>query len=338
MRIDPVLCRQILADIEADPNAGGGQFLDISIDGYDERTIAYHVKHLWETNMISGADVTSRDSPSVPEISVTDITPEGRTFLNGDEKEAAMEKNGIFISHITEEGATAAALKQYLRQVFSLDLPIFVSSDYESIPGGEVWFTKIIEGLKNASVVIVLLSPDSLCRRWVNFEAGIGVGADATVIPVVVHGLERNDVGHPLCSLQIRSLQSTEDAKALIHDIAKKLGLKPNESVHSDALVMHATQGPLGGGWVGVEWNGSFLAIDGPLDKLPKREDQIYIDDMGAALKAGGFATHLANKYDLGRVIALGYKVVQMTDRKTFRAELVRYDVVLVARPEESKP
>ncbi len=100
---------------------------------------------------------------------------------------------------------------------------------------------------------------------------------------------------------------------------------------------MHATQRTAGSGWVGVEWNGSFLAVDGPLDKLPKREDQIYIEDMATALKSGGFATYLANKYDLGWAIALGYKVVQITDGKTFRAELVRFDVVLVARPEESK-
>jgi hypothetical protein len=51
-------------------------------------------------------------------------------------------------------------------------------------------------------VVIVLLSPDSLERRWINFEAGVGVGAEATVIPVVMHGLVRGDVGHPLTSLQ----------------------------------------------------------------------------------------------------------------------------------------
>ena len=248
-----------------------------------------------------------------------------------------MNKQGVFISHITEERAVALLLKDHLQQAFSRNLPIFVSSDYESITGGDVWFAKIVEGVKSSSVIIVLLSPDSLERRWINFEAGVGVGAESTVIPVVVHGLGRNDVGHPLSSLQIRSLQSMEEARALIQDIAKKLELTPNESVDSDALIMHATQRTAASGWVGVEWNGGFLAVDGPLDKLLKREDQVYLEDMATTLKADGFATYLANKHDLSRPIALGYRVVQITDGKTFRAEVVRGDVVLMARPEGSK-
>jgi hypothetical protein len=248
-----------------------------------------------------------------------------------------MNKQAIFISHITEERAIALLLKDHLQQVFSRNLPIFVSSDYESITGGDVWFAKIIEGVRSSSVIIVILSPDSLERRWINFEAGVGVGAESTVIPVVVYGLERNEVGHPLSSLQIRSLESLEEARALIQDIGKKLELTPNESVDSDALIMLATQQTAASGWVGVEWNGSFLAVDGPLDKLPKREDQLYLEYMETALKSGGFATHLANKHDLSRPIALGYRVVQITDGKTFRAEVGRGDVVLVARKEESK-
>ena len=76
--------------------------------------------------------------------------------------------------------------KDHLQRVFSRDLPIFVSSDYESITGGDVWFAKIVEGVRSSSVIIVLSSPDSLGGRWINFEAGVGVGADSTVIPVVV--------------------------------------------------------------------------------------------------------------------------------------------------------
>jgi hypothetical protein len=340
MKIDPALCRQILAAIEVDPNAGGGQILDTSTDGYDEKTIAYHVKYLWETHMISGVEITCTTSPCVPEIGATDITPAGRSFLNhveGEAEAAVNEHNGVFISHITEERTTAAVLKSLLQQTFGNNVRIFVSSDYVSISGGDLWFHAILKGLKSCAVVIVLLSPESLDRRWINFEAGVGIGAGATVIPVVIHGLELSDVGHPLCNLQIRSLQRLEEARALVQDIAKKLELAQNESVDFDALIMQVAQGTAESGWVGVQWNGSLLAVGGPLDKLPEREAQVYIEEMATALKAGGFKTHLANKYDLSRPIALGYKVVQITDGKTFRAELVRHDVVLVAKPEDSK-
>jgi len=101
-------------------------------------------------------------------------------------------KQGVFISHISEEQEAAHLLKFYLRRSLGEDLPVFVSSDYDSIAGGDIWFQTIIKGLNTAAVVIVLLSPASNDRRWINFEAGVGVGAGATVIPVVVHGQQRS--------------------------------------------------------------------------------------------------------------------------------------------------
>ena len=93
MRIDPTLCQEILIAVESDPNAGSGQFLNITVDGYDANVIAQHVKYLWETEMLSGVDVTHLQSPCVPEIAVTDITSAGRQFL--DEKEPEPPRNRI---------------------------------------------------------------------------------------------------------------------------------------------------------------------------------------------------------------------------------------------------
>ena len=80
MRIDSGLCHKILSAIEDDPNAGSGQFLQLAIENYEPRVIAYHVKYLWEMDMISGVEVTHQQSPCVPEIAVTDIKPDGRKF------------------------------------------------------------------------------------------------------------------------------------------------------------------------------------------------------------------------------------------------------------------
>lgn len=245
-----------------------------------------------------------------------------------------MVKRGVFISHITEERETALLLKDFLHRVFSRELPIFVSSDYESIGGGDVWFTKVVDGLKGSSVVLVLLSPDSIDRRWINFEAGVGVGADTTVIPVAVHGLRHGEVGHPLASLQIRSLESREGVNALLRDVGEKIGQLQKAMIDADALIAVAAQRTAGSGWSGVEWQGAFLAVDGPLLKLPKIENQTYVDTMADALKAGGFKPYLANRFYLAPSIATGYKVVQITDKKTYRAELDRFDAVLTAKPE----
>ena len=87
MRIDPALCKNILVAVEADPNAGSGQILNIAIEGYDSNVIAQHITYLWETKKIKGIDVTHHQSPCTPEIAVTDITAAGRQFLDQDELE-----------------------------------------------------------------------------------------------------------------------------------------------------------------------------------------------------------------------------------------------------------
>jgi hypothetical protein len=95
MRIDPVLCKQILIAVENHPDAGSGQFLDLAINGYDSDVIAHHVKYLWETKMISGEDITHMQSPCVPEIAVTDLTADGRAYLDQAELDAPRNKMGF---------------------------------------------------------------------------------------------------------------------------------------------------------------------------------------------------------------------------------------------------
>jgi hypothetical protein len=72
MRIDAVLCQKILIAVESDPNAGCGQSLGISVDGYDEKTVAHHVKHLFDEGLITGDEATHLTSP-FPEVLVFDI-------------------------------------------------------------------------------------------------------------------------------------------------------------------------------------------------------------------------------------------------------------------------
>jgi hypothetical protein len=89
-----VLCQNLLAAIESDPAAGSGQPVNVLVDGYDEKTIAHHVKYLWDERMITGSDVSHLTSP-YPKIMVTDITPAGRRFLDEREPEAPRGKMGF---------------------------------------------------------------------------------------------------------------------------------------------------------------------------------------------------------------------------------------------------
>ena len=192
-----------------------------------------------------------------------------------------------------------------------------------------------MNGIKGCAVVIVLLSPDSLGRVWINFEAGVGVGADVTVIPAVVHGLERGDVRHPLTSLHIRSLQTLDDAHAVMNDISAKLGSLRHVMVDANAFLALASRPTEGSGWVGIELQpGVFLAVNGPFQKLDKIEDQTYMDTHGETLRRAGFIPHLANRFHMEPSIAAGNKKVFVTDKKTYRAEITSYDTILTAKRE----
>jgi len=247
-----------------------------------------------------------------------------------------MEKIHVFISHITEEKETALCLKDFLKESLGWGLQIFVSSDYESIGGGDIWFTTIVDALKASPVEIVLLSPASVGRPWINFEAGVGIGVGSAVIPVVVHGLERSNVGHPLSSLQIRSLEDDENVRALVKDVGKGLGMSPRIS-HMERFISDINTKIPGSAsaWRGVEWEGAYLAVDGPALKLPERGAQTYQEAMGTALKAAGFKPYLASRQNLAPSLKKGYKIVHMTDRKAYRAEIEGFDVVLVAKPDD---
>ncbi len=165
---------------------------------------------------------------------------------------------------------------------------MFVSSDYESIAGGDIWFTTIVNALKTSLVEIVLLSPTSVDRPWINFEAGVGIGTESLVIPVrrTRAGARRRWI--LLSSLQIRSLEDNANVRALLKD-------------------------------------------------LPERNAQTYMEAMSDALRGAGFTPRLAARHHLGPTFGAGYKVVYMTDRKTYRVEIDSFDVLLTAKPNDPK-
>jgi hypothetical protein len=132
------------------------------------------------------------------------------------------QKCDVFISHITEEKGIADSIKSLLTEVFGEDFKVFVSSDYRSIGGGKVWYSEIIESLTAAPVVLVLLSETSVERRWINFEAGVGIGAGSLVIPLVQEGFSKSKVGLPLSQLQVRALNDSKDVDGVLADIAER--------------------------------------------------------------------------------------------------------------------
>ena len=136
-----------------------------------------------------------------------------------------VKEKTIFISHISEEAPVALALQGLLKETFR-DVPVFVSSDYESILSGKKWYDAIAKAAQSAKVVLVILSKQSIFKPWINFEAGIGSGSFGEVIPIVARNIDADGVPEPLKFLQVRDLRDPKGVEALIHHIAKYLGQK----------------------------------------------------------------------------------------------------------------
>jgi hypothetical protein len=82
-------------------------------------------------------------------------------------------------------------MKTFLASTLGSAYPIFVSSDLRSIPSGKPWIGEIVRAIETAKAVLVLLTPESVNLRWINFEAGIGIGAGASVIPMLARGMTK---------------------------------------------------------------------------------------------------------------------------------------------------
>ncbi|MGO9009866.1 MAG: toll/interleukin-1 receptor domain-containing protein [Bryobacteraceae bacterium] len=149
------------------------------------------------------------------------ITDQGRRYWD---RLKLRRRNGVFISHITEEKPVAQVLQKFIKLAFGEGFRVFVSSDAKSIGGGKKWYTHIIDNLRSSEVVLVLVSRESKAREWINFEAGFGEGSENLVIPVAIKNMSLGQLSYPLAGLQGRNI---DDIGSILDDIGNGIGVQP---------------------------------------------------------------------------------------------------------------
>lgn len=135
-----------------------------------------------------------------------------------------MSKPLIFISHITDEQFVAAEIEKMLNDAFLHQFEIFVSSNPNTLRAGSVWGEEIFNKLKEADAGIVVVSPKSKKREWINFEAGAIWGKGVPVIPACHSGLKIDDLDYPLQKLQAVDLTNERSAQNMFNPLANVLG------------------------------------------------------------------------------------------------------------------
>jgi hypothetical protein len=112
-----------------------------------------------------------------------------------------MKKPLTFISYIHEDEHFAICLRDWIREALLEGLNFFVAGDRGSIPLGSEWPRKISNALRGCAVAILILSPQSIDRKWIYFEAGAAFARKIPVIPVCCSGLVKTDLTPPLSLL-----------------------------------------------------------------------------------------------------------------------------------------
>jgi len=133
-------------------------------------------------------------------------------------------KKRLFISHISEEKRIAEQVKKALNRDFLGLLDVFVSSDTESIAAGAEWLSSIEKALRDCAIFVILCSPESIGRPWINFEAGAAWMLDIPLIPVCHSGLLPHDLRMPLSLKQGIALHDEIGLQRFYGRVAKVLG------------------------------------------------------------------------------------------------------------------
>lgn len=131
----------------------------------------------------------------------------------------------VFVSFANDEKDVALAVKELLCRSLG-DVNVFVSADYSQIVAGERWLERIGNELRAAKVVLLVLSPLSVKRPWVNFEAGAAWLKGASVIPLCFGGLTVRTLPKPYGDFQGIQLDAAgaEQLYLLVRSVSAAVG------------------------------------------------------------------------------------------------------------------
>lgn len=126
-----------------------------------------------------------------------------------------MNKETIFFSHSSRDKDAVNYLKKIIDNKTSGTLNIFLSSDGESIPFGSNWIHSIEQGLNDAVIMYVFVTPNSIKSDWIYFESGFAYSKGLKVIPIGF-GINIGELKPPLNLLQGFNLTSHEGLNNII--------------------------------------------------------------------------------------------------------------------------
>jgi len=128
----------------------------------------------------------------------------------------------LYIIHSAEDKALAKFVKSECEGNVA-GLRAFLASKAGQIPTGADWLAEVHGNLSAATKYLLLLTPRSITRHWVWYEAGAAWRSRLPRFPVAAAGLNRNDIPPPLGAAHTLALDDPEDAAQLFVDLGGTL-------------------------------------------------------------------------------------------------------------------
>ncbi|MEI7925824.1 MAG: toll/interleukin-1 receptor domain-containing protein [Chloroflexota bacterium] len=141
------------------------------------------------------------------------------------------EQPTIFVSHAVADRKLAAALGVLIEEAFSAVLGYFASSDPSPSGGlqpGDEWYARIHSQLSRADAVWVLVTPESVHRPWLYWEAGIGRAICPHGVVVLRVGVPTDQIPSPLSAYQSYDALTNDDdgIGSVLGKVANQMSMK----------------------------------------------------------------------------------------------------------------
>lgn len=195
----------------------------------------------------------------------------------------------LYIIHAAADRDLAILLRARIKDLLP-SLQVFLASKAGEIPTGENWLAYIHQNLRAATSYLLLLTPRSIERHWVWYEAGVAWSRDSRLLPVTAGGLDRANVHYPLKAAQILNLEQPDEAAQLFRDLGTEL-----ESPEAFCQTVRATVLPPPGSPADLQRVRDALASVFEPPRAVLRQmlagDNLAFDDIRVVLERSGFAT-----------------------------------------------
>jgi TIR domain len=145
-------------------------------------------------------------------------------------------KRHVYIIHAGADKALAGYLKSRIQEIRGTT--VFVASRAGDIPTGKPWLATIHRNMRDATTFVALLTPRSITRHWVFYEAGAAWYSGLHWLPIVAGGVDRNTVPLPLGVAQVLALDEPDGATQLFKDLNARLDDAPTFCATVKALAL----------------------------------------------------------------------------------------------------